>query len=138
MTKPQSLFWPNRPDVKRALAGRALPGFSDGTEDEAEDHWIHSDPNAVEVASASVGGSVVMGWRASVWARPTTRGIQWAVRSDDGDCDALEPEFTKTPISARAIMDALREAGLHDQWEYEEEDMLADVRLHSEWYRLRL
>jgi hypothetical protein len=138
MTKPQSLFWPKRPDIKRALTGRPMPGISDGRKNRDEDHWIYSDPNAVEVASVSIGGSVVMGWGASVWARPTTRGIQWALDGGEDGCRPLRPEFTKTPISGRAIMDALREAGLHDQWEYEEEDMLDDVHLHSKWYRLRL
>lgn len=71
-------------------------------------------PNAVEVASLHA-----MGWTAEIRARPTTRGIQWAISADEDGVSALEPEYTDAPISADAIMETFREAGLHEAWVYE-------------------
>ena len=86
MSKKQpTIFWPKRRDIAALLAGTAPEGEGDYDEDGLDktgEHWCYLDPNAIEVANA-----YAMGWTATIHARPTTRGIQWAI--DAGEEEGL-------------------------------------------------
>jgi hypothetical protein len=137
MSKKQpTIFWPKRRDIAALLAGTAPEGEGDYDEDGLDktgEHWCYLDPNAIEVANA-----YAMGWTATIHARPTTRGIQWAIDAGEDGIYALDPEYTNAPITADAIMEAFREAGLHETWEYEEEGAADEVGVQSAWYRLKV
>lgn len=130
-------FWPRRPKVAAILAGKPPAGHDDGAYDvdgldETGEHWCNLDGNAVEVAWANA-----MGECFTVYVRPTLRGLQWAIAIPDGDVLPLDPEYTRAPISGRAIVEAMREHGLHTKAEYRDEDVLDEVDVGSDFYELR-